>query len=138
MNFLIFLILAVVGLFIAWFLIGVFVAIFTGSEKKMKEWARGFLQSNLSEKEQKALSDIWSAFQSSNIQAAEKVLSSLSSQEVISLKKICSPGIRPVQFSSGAMGDNLAWTSWFNEAKERGFSETSAYIIAGIGINGYK
>ena len=138
MKILIVLVLVVVGFFVVIFLAGFIMAMFTGSEKKMKGWAKEFLDSNLSDKERMALDGIWKAFQADNTKAAEELLNSLSPQEVAKLKRICSPDIRPVQFSSGASGDNLSWNVWFNEAKEKGFSEASSHIIAGIGLNGYK
>ncbi len=138
MKILIVLALIVVGFFVLIFLAGFIIAMLTGSEKKMKGWAKEFLEGNLSVEEKEALDGIWKAFQAGKTEVAEELLNSLSPQEVAKLKKICSPDIRPVQFSSGAAGDNLTWDVWFNEAKEKGFSETSSYIIAGIGLNGYK
>lgn len=137
-----FVVLFVVGgivlLFLITFLVGFILAASTSSEKKLKEWARGVINTELSEKERYALREIWLSFKSKDTTRAGEVLAELKPDEIAHLKGICAPNFRPKVFSAGAFGDNLSWQVWFDRAKEIGFGNDEAHIIAGIALNGYE
>ncbi|MFA5126966.1 MAG: hypothetical protein WC465_03140 [Patescibacteria group bacterium] len=131
MKILLILIGVIVGFFLLLFIAGMVIAAITGSKKNRKVFAMTLLDQLPTELIQK-LREIFKAHKSGNVEKVNKITESISAVQIHEVMNLLSPKSRPAQFSSGKLGDALAWTALENGLQENGYSNNASRIVAGI------
>ena len=134
MRWILYVIFGVVGLFLLIFIVGFVMAALT-NKRRFSGYART-LFNELSSDEKIAVKKIWKAFKKTDANEANMIAKHLSKLEIEHLNLIFNPNLRPKHLSSGKKNDNAFWLSYINEAKKKGFKDTAAIVVAGVGLNG--
>lgn len=134
MEIFLYIVFGAVGLFLLVFLVGFLYAALTNKKRFQGNAASLFGQ--LSDHEKSVVSEIWTLFKKTDRENIEVVPSELNQLEIKHIMRLFDPDNRRIDLSAGKLFDNTAWFSWFNQAREKGFNDVEAAIIAGVGLHG--
>lgn len=106
--------------------------------KMLFEWARDSFRREFNDDQRIAMIKLWAQFKFKETPSREKdSLATLSSQDILAIKKFCSMAYRPKKFSGGVFQDLTVFYSSVLSLKERGFNDDQAEILSGMILNRY-
>ncbi|GEM_PF-3462015 len=134
MKIFLYLTLSIVGLFLLIFTAGFAIAALTNKKRLRNNASR--LLAQLSDHEKSVVEKIWFSFQKENTNDANITATELSRLEIDHISLLFDPNNRRGDLSSGKVLDSTLWFAWLNRAKEKGFNDTAATVVAGMGLHG--
>lgn len=116
---------------VSYFLIGMIMAAIKGNSRKRRAYAIVTL-SKLPQGTVAKLKELWKAYQSSDIKETNGIVESIDPNILSDVLDALSVEKRPLDFSSGKMGDNMLYFATFAEMQDKGYSKKASALVASI------
>lgn len=123
--------ISVVVIFVTWFVIGIIAAAVLGRKKHRNVYAINLL-SKVPPRTIEHLVKLLNAHKNSNTEEVNQIIFSIGSHELQQLLTLLGSQTRPIEFSSGKFGNELAWTVMERALQERGYTVHASKLVAGI------
>jgi hypothetical protein len=100
--------------------------------RRLEEWAREVVLTELTSNQRQAMTDLWHAFKAGRIPDKDPLAGLLPSEREL-LLHVCSDKFRPAEFGSGS----VLWRAHELSLVERGYSPEQAEVIAGMTLSAF-